>query len=67
MSCECIAEVNKKLAERNTQILLPMFVMKGPVVPFVETRKLNEKKRGKPVAMFASFCPFCGLKYEART
>lgn len=67
--CDCIETVNAKLAEHNAQILLPMFVLGGgPKRPFIETTKLDEKKRGKPPAMFATFCPFCGKPYvEAAT
>lgn len=61
MRCECIETVNAELAPRNTKIVIPMF---GPQRPFVETCKLDDKKRGKPVGLFASFCPFCGVKYE---
>jgi len=58
--CDCIATTNAFLKDRNTQILVPMF---GPQRPFVETVKLDDKKRGKPAMMFASNCPFCGEKY----
>ena len=62
--CECIKIVNEQLAEYNTQILLPMFIVGGGVVkPFVETVKLDEKKRVKPRRMFATYCPFCGAQY----
>lgn len=65
--CNCIDEVNAKLAEHNAQILLPMFVGGGgPKRPFIETTKLDEKKRGKPPALFATVCPFCGAKYPER-
>ena len=58
--CDCIARVNKFLAGHNSKIMLPML---GPQIPFVETQKLDEKKRGKPMMAFATFCPFCGEKY----
>ena len=58
--CECIKRVNEKLAEHNTRIEVPWI---GPQLPFVTTIKLDEKKRGKPVRMFATHCPFCGEKY----
>ena len=39
----------------------------GPVclnrISMIETMKLDEKKRGKPIKVFATFCPFCGSKY----
>ena len=43
--CDCISTVNKMLADHNTRITLPMI---GPRLPFVQTEKLDEKKRGKP-------------------
>lgn len=58
--CECLAKVNEELAKHNTRIEIPWI---GPQVPFVQTIKRDEKKRGKPVRMFATFCPFCGVKY----
>jgi hypothetical protein len=60
--CDCMDEVNAKLAERNTKIELPWF---GPQLPRVITMKLDDKKRGKPMGMFCTFCPFCGEKYQA--
>jgi len=59
--CKCIAEINEKLAAHNTKIELPML---GLQQPFVSTTKIDTKKRGKPVMMFASFCPFCGQRYR---
>lgn len=58
--CNCIADTDAYLAQHNTKIHVPWV---GPQIPFVETIKLDEKKRGKPVKMFASHCPFCGEHY----
>lgn len=58
--CDCIETVQTLLAKYNTQLVLPIF---GPQRLFVETMKLDDKKRGKPKSMFASFCPFCGEQY----
>lgn len=60
--CECILTVNQELAQHNTRIHMPII---GPKIPFVETIKVDEKRRGKPVRMFATYCPFCGEKYPA--
>lgn len=65
MTCVCVETVDAELVKHNSRLHLPMFVMGGSKPkPFVETIKLDEKKRGKPVKMFATFCPFCGVKYE---
>jgi len=66
--CDCIAKVNALLAEHNTMLLEPIFV--SPDMPtrlFVETVQIKSG-RGlkKACSMFASFCPFCGEKYEAK-
>jgi hypothetical protein len=63
--CDCIADVNNHLADYNTQIMLPIWVGNGNIKPFVETEKVDMKKRGKPRRIFAAYCPFCGNKYKA--
>lgn len=60
MACTCIADVNKDLAEHNGQIVCTMF---GTSKAIVSTYKLDEKRRGKPPIMVASYCPFCGERY----
>lgn len=65
--CNCIELVNKELAERNanTEIHVPFTLSKITRV-CVETEKIDDKKRGKPMKVFASFCPFCGKEYAAQ-
>lgn len=67
-SCNCIAEVDAKLAERNTRIMQPIILrMPGEDPraprPMIVTEQI-ETGRGKKKAcgMFATFCPFCGIK-----
>lgn len=65
--CECAALVNKSLADSehpNTMVETPMW---GPQITFVVTCKRDERIRGKPKRVFASYCPFCGVKYEAKS
>ena len=57
--CECIERVNERLVEHNT-VLNSNILNKKQL--FVETTKLDKKKRGKPIMMSASFCPFCGIE-----
>jgi len=59
--CDCLATINRDLVEHNTKIMLPMI---GRRRPFVETMKLDAKKRVTAVKVIASYCPFCGEKYE---
>ena len=66
--CNCIQIVDAKLAEHNTRLKLPIFFTAAgedprPTRLFVATEKATEK-RGKPVSMFANYCPFCGVRYE---
>ena len=51
--------------EFNTEVNLPFWSRSGILAPFVETRKIDSKKRGKPRTVIATFCPFCGVKYHA--
>lgn len=61
MSCDCINHVNGLLSEQNTQLVATIFGEPRKVV--VETVKIDSKKRGRPPAMLASYCPFCGEEY----
>lgn len=63
--CDCISKIDEKLKEFNTKIMLPWWSSSGILAPHIETRKLDEKKRGKPRSVIASFCPFCGDEYSA--
>lgn len=62
--CDCITRVNADLRAHNGKITLPLI---GRQQPFVQTNKLDEKKRGKVPLLFATFCPFCGSKYPEST
>ena len=65
--CDCIELTNKALAEKgtNTEIVstLPLFGDIARVL--ISVAKIDEKKRGKPINLLPSYCPFCGEKYPA--
>lgn len=64
MTCECITTVDAMLAERNTRIALPIMLGADQTArPMIVTEQI-ETGRGKQkaVSMFATFCPFCGVK-----
>lgn len=66
MTCNCIDTVNAKLADRNTRLTeaIVFGARKAPTI-MLQTEVVEKKRGAKPVAMFLSFCPFCGEKYEA--
>lgn len=66
MTCDCITTVDAMLAERNTRIMIPIMLGGHTPRPMIVTDQI-ETGRGKKkaVGMFATFCPFCGVKYDA--
>ena len=55
----CFPQIDKKLEEQNARL---SFNLLNPNHIFIETEKIDAKKRGKPPKMIASYCPFCGEK-----
>lgn len=60
--CQCAEEIGKSLDGQ----CLNMDMFSGrAMIDLIRTDKfISENRRGKPKAVFASFCPFCGVKYE---
>lgn len=68
MACDCIQTVDTMLAEHNTRIMLPIvFGDQTPRVMIVTDQIETGRGKKKAVGMFATFCPFCGVKYPERT
>lgn len=69
--CNCISEVEANLekSSRNTKLDIPItFSLTGYLHSdkvTISTCKRDEKKREKPLRLFAAFCPFCGVAYES--
>jgi hypothetical protein len=61
--CDCNKRMNEALKEYNTMLVTNLI---GPPHALVLTDKIDSKKRGKPMMMFASYCPFCGEKYPRK-
>lgn len=64
--CNCLDLANEKLADKNTQVeLIWGLGDKGglAVRMGVRTVKIDSKKRGRPITLLASFCPFCGEQH----
>jgi len=66
MTCDCIAIFDAKLVEHNTRIMLPIMLGADQTArPMIVTDQI-QTGRGKKraVGVFATFCPFCGVRYE---
>ena len=62
---DCIQRINEQLTAHNTRIAQAIdFSGKNRELIQVATVKADEGVRKKPSAMFATFCPFCGVKLE---
>lgn len=64
MACACISEMNAMLAKHNGALVTTLFG--NPERTCVEVYQLKTGRgTKKPPKALASFCPFCGQKYEA--
>lgn len=65
--CDCISEMNTKMKAHpegeNTILVTTLF---GTPKATVATCKRRDKVRKKASIVLASYCPFCGEKYDAR-
>lgn len=68
MSCNCIEEMDAKLVEHNTRLVVtfgfPRDGRPAYVRPKLGTEKIETRKRGAAVLVIPTFCPFCGERYE---
>lgn len=69
MACNCIAEMDAKLAPHNTRIAVTFgFPRDGSpsyTLPTIGTEKVESRKRGGRAIAIPTFCPFCGVAYIA--
>jgi hypothetical protein len=70
MNCNCINTIDDKLRERNLRLsgyafMVPSFTTVITVqTEWVDKAKAPRGQRNNPTKMFASHCPFCGVKIE---
>ena len=62
--CDCIMLTNKALKEHNTRLNVPFILSGAQPRVLVSTMKHNAKSRVKPILLHATYCPFCGKKYD---
>lgn len=61
--CECISKINARLKQDapNTVLVTNLFGLPRCVIL---TSKERSDIRGKPAILMATYCPFCGAKYQ---
>ena len=59
--CDCIGNVDKFLSNVNTEVVVNMSDEKRVKLA---TQRVNRSRRKGPVSLYATYCPFCGQKYE---
>lgn len=68
MSCDCKETFNEKLKEYNGKLSLGFsFSRNGDPAQthlMIGVEKIDRKSRVKPPLAIATFCPFCGTRYE---
>ena len=70
--CDCIEQLNKRFeeAEENMRIFTPVVLslstgeLSSQHRATIVVEKRNTKNRKKPKKLYASYCPFCGNKYQ---
>lgn len=63
MSHDCVKHVNEQLAAYNTRLGMAISFSnpERELIPLLTVKK-DDKVRRKPMLMYASYCPFCGVK-----
>ena len=67
MACNCISEMDARLAEHNTKLQVTLgFGRDGStwLLPHLGTEKIERRQRKGPALAIPTFCPFCGERYS---
>ncbi len=70
--CDCIEQAAQELEGTNTVLDIPFRInlKTGQQLPprlQIATCKRDSKRREKAAFILATYCPFCGEKYETQT
>ena len=70
MNCKCISEIDAQLKEHNLSLHCVALAMPNLTTRitlktgWIDKSKVSRSKIKFPPAMWASHCPFCGIKIE---
>lgn len=62
-TCGCMDDIDAKLKPRNAMIPRNLFRWDYAIIHLEKIDKRDRKTRS-PAVLEASFCPFCGVKYD---
>lgn len=62
--CNCANSMNEKMKSMNYRLTRNLLEEDPPVL--IEIHKIETRKRTPSHSLVASYCPFCGVKYEQR-
>ena len=67
MACGCVKKVNEQLAAQNGRLAVGFSVTRDNRMItrlIIGTEKVSSGVRKKPPIVSATFCPFCGTKFD---
>ena len=62
--CDCNKQMTEALKEHNANLDIPMNLQGKGTKVVIATRKRDSSRRVKLPFLFATYCPFCGVKYD---
>lgn len=65
--CDCRRLINERLSKHNAKMAEGLSIVGPSLVttpPFIVLEKVDHKIRKKLPHLIATYCPFCGVKYE---